>query len=368
MTSFRDRDPLRVGIASLMVMLAFLVLAFSFKKLPFIARSYTITAEFADAAGLNQGNEVRVAGIKVGGVRHVELGADRVLVTLDIRDNVEIPAEATAAISLKTILGTKFVVIDATQPGEPLHNGDTIPLARTSIPFEIYQIANSSVDLLTDVNGKQLNDALDAMAAVTADPKRNLARTIEGAANVLGTLGGKAEALDTVISEGEKVLATLDASSPELERIIEHSNVVVGVLARRRSTVQSLLRNTDRLASQLGTLLRDKRPELDSILNDLHATLVIVDQSLAELQKALAVIGPSSEAFARITHRGRWAGICTYALEVSPPIPLPSPLPDSIDVGTGPAGGPNAPVDCTTTGGVVSASAGASSPMGRRAS
>jgi phospholipid/cholesterol/gamma-HCH transport system substrate-binding protein len=364
MKSFRDRDPLRVGVVTLAVMMALLLVVFSFKKLPFIARSYTLTAEFADAAGLVPANEVRVAGIKVGAVKKVALGRDRVLITLEIKDDVKIPSQSTAAISLKTILGTKFVTIDATKPGAPLAPGAKIPLSRTSIPFEIYQIANTSVDLLTDVNGKQLNDAFDALAGVTADPKRNLARTLEGAGKVLDTLGGKSDSIDAILKQGDKVLETLDASTPQITAIIKHANVVLEVLAKRRSVVQQLLRNTDKLATQLGTLIRDKRPELDTILNDLHRTLQIVDASLGELQKALALIGPSGEAFARILWSGRWANICTQALEASLPLPLPPPLNMLPPIGIG-APGPGGPVDCDPTGAQVPASAGsASSPKG----
>ena len=356
MTSFRDRNPVRIGIASILAMGFLMVAAFSFKKLPFIANTYKLTAEFADAAGLIRDNEVRVAGIKVGRVTNVELARDRVIVTLAITKGTEIPKEATAEISLKTILGTKFVVIDATKPGALLKNGDKIPLAQTSIPFEIYQVANSAVDLLTDVDGKQLNEAFQALADVTADPNRNLARTLDGAAKVLGTLGGKRDAVDTLIKKGEQVLAALDESTPDIVKIIEHSNVVMEVLARRRSTVHALLRNTNRRAQQLGTLLRDKRPELDTILEDLHATLKIVDASLGELQKALAIVGPSSEAFARIAWKGRWADICTMAIEANVP-PLPP-----IVIGTGPPG-PTGPQDCNVTSTV---SASTSSPRAMR--
>ena len=349
MTSFRDRNPVRIGIASILAMGFLMVAAFSFKKLPFIANTYKLTAEFADAAGLIRDNEVRIAGIKVGKVTNVELAHDRVIVTLTITKGIEVPKDATAEISLKTILGTKFVVIDATKPGAPLTNGGRIPLAQTSIPFEIYQVANSAVDLLTDVDGKQLNAAFKALADVTADPNRNLARTLDGAAKVLGTLGGKRDAVDTLIKQGEKVLAVLDSSTPDIVKIIENSNVVMEVLARRRCTVQALRRNPNRLAQQLGTLLRDKRPELDTILDDLHATLKIVDASLGELQKALAIVGSSSEAFARIAWKGRWADICTMAIEANVP-PLPP-----IVIGTGAAGSPTGPQDCDVTS-TVSAS------------
>jgi phospholipid/cholesterol/gamma-HCH transport system substrate-binding protein len=343
MRSFRERNPVRIGVASIAVLAALLLLTFYMKKLPFISNSYALSAEFLDAAGLGPNNEVRVAGIKVGTVTGVELAGDRVVVSMDINQGVDIPTDSTAEISLKTILGTKFVTIDARGEAEPYADGGRIPLAQTSIPFEIYQVANAAVDLLTDVDGGQLNDAFDALADLTVDPERNLARTVEGAADVLDTLAGKRDAIDTVIQKGEQVLETLDRSAPEIQAILQHTNTVMEVLARRRSTVQRLLRNTELLANQLGTLLKEKRPELDSILNDLHATLKIVDASLGQVEEALRLLGPSTEAFARIAWNGRWASICTMALGASL---LPPPLPAEIELGTGPAGSPTGPVDC----------------------
>ncbi|MGH2725480.1 MAG: MCE family protein [Actinomycetota bacterium] len=359
MKSFRERDPLRIGLGSIAVLSGLLALTFYLKQLPFVSNNYALTAEFADAAGLGPDNEVRVAGIKVGRVTGVDLAKDRVIVHMDINDGVEIPRDSKAEISLKTILGTKFVTIDARGTGEPLGDGDRIPLEHTTIPFEIYQIANSAVDLLTDVDGKQLNSAFDALADLTADPKRSLARTVEGAADVLDTLAGKRDAIDTLIKKGEEVLDTLDRSAPEIQAVLKNTNTVLGVLAKRRATVQRLLRNTDLLATQLGTLLKEKRPELDAILNDLHATLKIVDAGLGQVEEAIRVLGPSTEAFARIVWNGRWASICTMALGASP---LPPPLPLTIELGTGPAGSPTGPVDCPPT--VVTAAASAGSVRG----
>ena len=343
MKSFRERNPTRIGLVSIAVLSALLLGTFYLKELPFVSSTYALSAEFADAAGLQPDNEVRVAGIKVGRVTGVELAADRVLVSMDINSDVEIPEDATAEISLKTILGTKFVTIDARSGGKLIEDGGTVPLERTRIPFEIYQIANAAVDLLTDVDGEQLNDAFDALADLTADPNRNLARTVEGAADVLETLADKREAIDTVIQKGALVLETLDRSAPDIQAVLRQTNTIMGVLAERRSTVQRLLRNTELLAHELGTLLKEKRPELDSILTDLHATLKIVDASLGQVEEAVRVLGPSTEAFARIAWNGRWASICTAALGASL---LPPPLPAEVNLGQGPPGSPTGPVDC----------------------
>src|SRR5438552_7907991 len=130
MTSFRERNQVTVGLISILVLALVFLLAFDFKKLPFISHNFAVTAEFADAAGLTPGSDVRIAGLKVGTVSHVKLRSDRVLVSLSISGGVTIPRDATAAISLKTILGTKSVVIQAKGPGPYLRNGDRIPLDR----------------------------------------------------------------------------------------------------------------------------------------------------------------------------------------------------------------------------------------------
>jgi len=342
MKSFRERNQIAVGLVSILVLALIFLVAFDLKSLPFVSKSYTLTAEFADAAGLAPGDDVRVAGLKIGTVKGVKLAGDRVLVTLQLQHGIKIPRDATMKISLKTILGTKSVVIDARGDGPYFASGNRVPLAQTEIPFEIYQAANGAVDLLTAVNGKQLNEALRALADLTSDPNRNLAGTLKGASQILGTLGQKAGSLETILDKGDQVLASLDASTPDIEMIIRKSNVVLEVLARRRSIVQSLLRNTDTLAGQLGGLLREKRPDLDTILNDLHSTLAVVDANLGQLEEALRLIGPSAEAFARIVYRGRWADVCIDAIKATA---LPDPLPVTLNLGT-PDGVPSSPVDC----------------------
>jgi len=313
--TFRERNPIVIGIASLIGLGLLLALAFNLNKLPFIASNYTIQAEFADAAGLSQGNEVRVAGIKVGNVIAIELAKDRVLVTMEVSDEVRIPREATAEISLKTLLGTKFVSIDAKKPGRPLEEGDTIPLELTKIPFEIYQASNSGVALLEEIDAEKLNESFRALATVADDPERNLARTAEGAAAVTTALASQADALGSLLQRGDELVATLDESSPDIQRLLTHGNEALEVLARRRATVSSLLRNTDLLMRSFGGLLKDNRSQINALLRDLHATLLIVDRNLAELEEAIRLLGPSSESLARITHNGRWASICIYSIE-----------------------------------------------------
>ena len=344
MISFRERNPIAIGIASIIGITLGLVLAFYANRFPFIAQNYELKAEFADAAGLTPENEVRVAGIKVGKVTDVRLMKDRVLISMEIDDGIEIPRNSPAEISLKTILGTKFVAIDARGDADPYEDGDVIPLEDTSIPFEIYQASNAGVALLEDIDADQLNEGFKALANLTDDPNRNLARALDSGSQVAATLAGRSAELESLLRQGDELLATLDESSPEIQSLLENGDQVLDLLARRRATVQSLLINTDRLLASFGGLLRDNRAHIDSILRDLHAALVIVDRNLAELEEAVRILGPSSESFGRDVFRGRWATVCIMAMNAYIAGDTP------VSAGTGAPGTPQGPVDCKGSG------------------
>lgn len=315
MISFRERNPVRIGIVSLVGLVIALAITFSLNKIPFIAGSYQLNARFADAAGLNAEDEVRIAGIKVGKVTGISLHDDSVVVSMAISRKVLIPQSANAQITLNTILGTKFVAIDARGGGSAFQPGSTISLDRTKIPFEIYQVTDQAVALLGNVDAELLNRSFRALAEIANDPDRDLARLAEAGSKAAGAIATRSESLDELIRKGDTLLTTLDESSSDIRSLIESSNEVLSVLAKRRATVRELLRNTDLLAGSLGGLLAQNRAQIDSVLRDLHAALVIVDSNLRQVEEALRLLGPSTESFARTFWDGRWANICVYAID-----------------------------------------------------
>lgn len=332
MISFRERDPVRVGIASLAGLAALMAFTFFWNQIPFIARNFELVAEFADAAGISPGNEIRIAGIKVGKVTKVALSEDRVLVTMRIDDETQIPRTAIAEINLNTILGTKYISVDATDPGPFFLDGERIPMSQTKVPFEIYQASNATVDLLQQIDVKQLNDGLRALADIADDPQRNVARTLEASGAATQAIASQSEALVSLIVKGDQLVTALDESSPDIQAVIGNSQRLLSVIAKRRATIKSLLVNTETFTRSLGGLLKDRRTDIDRILRDLHLTLTIVDRNLVEVEEALRLLGPSSESFARIAWTGPWANICVAALATS-------------DEG-GPGTGDDGPVSC----------------------
>jgi phospholipid/cholesterol/gamma-HCH transport system substrate-binding protein len=73
--------------------------------------SYHVYAEFDDVAGLEPGDPVTVAGIKVGRIKSLKLVDYVAVVEMSMDEGFEIQEDAVASIRYKGLLGDKYVQI-----------------------------------------------------------------------------------------------------------------------------------------------------------------------------------------------------------------------------------------------------------------
>ena len=312
--NFRERSPAVVGIISIVAIAVATTFAFFIDRIPMVKQSYEVKAEFKDGAGLQSENQVRVAGIKVGTVAGIELVEDRVVVTLEIDNGTEVPKDAFAEIKLATLLGTKFVDLEGKGGGDLLEDGDVIPMDRTAVPYEIYQVSNQGTAVLEDLDGEALNEMLVELTKLTDVTQEELGSALEGL-NKLGTgLNDKDEELRSLLSEADDLTGLLDDEGRNVNRLIDASNQVLGSLAQKREDVQSLLEVTKRMAADVSGLIDNNRHQLDSILTDLHRALVVLERNVEHLDVALRFAGPSARYFGSLFTQGRWSDIFTCAL------------------------------------------------------
>jgi phospholipid/cholesterol/gamma-HCH transport system substrate-binding protein len=307
--NFRERSPVIVGIISIAAITLGTTLSFFIDRLPFVNQSYEISAAFPDGAGLNVENQVRVAGIKVGIVKDVLLDGDRVLVTMEIDNGTEIPKDADAEIKLATLLGTKFVDIEAKGGGPFMEDGDAIPIERTSVPYEIYQASNQGTNVLEGLDGKALNGMLVELTKVTKVAKEEIGQALTGLNDLGSGLNEKDEELRSLLRGADDLTGLLADEGPAINQLIDSSNEVLGSVARKREEVKSLLAVTNEMAAELTDLVHDNRGNLDSILTSLHRALVVLDSNIKDIDMALEYAGPSSRYFGSIWQQGRWGDI-----------------------------------------------------------
>jgi phospholipid/cholesterol/gamma-HCH transport system substrate-binding protein len=312
--NFRERSPLIVGAISIAAITVATTFAFFIDRIPALKQAYEVTAEFQDAAGVTAENQVRVAGIKVGTVSEVELAGDHVLITMEIDNGTEVPDDAFAEIKLATLLGTKFIDLEAKGGGPYLEDGSNIPIERTTVPYEIYQASNQGTNVLEDLDGKALNAMLVELTELTRIAEDEIGLALEGLNDLGRGINAKDEELRSLLAGADDLTALLDDEGDNIVRLIDSSNEVLGSLARQREEVQSLLAVTNQMARDVTSLLRENESNIDGILNDLHRALVVLERNVEHLDQALEYAGPSSRYFGSIFTQGRWGDIYSCAI------------------------------------------------------
>jgi phospholipid/cholesterol/gamma-HCH transport system substrate-binding protein len=158
-----------VGFIGILVLLMLSSSAFFLNSLPLIGAGVIYSADFSEAAGLKPDAEVRVAGVKVGDVRSVELKGDKVRVAMQV-SQAWIGDQTTASIQIKTVLGQKYIALDP-QGSELADPRDVIPLSRTTSPYDVIEAFSDAADQIQEVDTNQLATSMRTLSDAFSGPR-----------------------------------------------------------------------------------------------------------------------------------------------------------------------------------------------------
>ncbi|MFC4147374.1 MCE family protein [Micromonospora mangrovi] len=308
MTPFRDRNPVVVGAVGLTLIVAALLGAFQLDRLADLTgRAYR--AAFHDASGLTVGNEVRVAGVRVGKVTAVELARDttsyvRVRFRVD-DDSVRLGDRTGATIRIKTVLGQKYLALAPAGPGR-LPEGGQIPLARTAAPFDVVQAVSGLADTLDKVDTDQLAAAFTTLSRTFADTPGSVNASLVGLSRLSRSVAGRDAELRTLLGRAREVTAVLATRDEEFRKLVTDGEALLTEVSRRRDAIHKLLVGTDELATQLSGLVTDNRARLGPALAKLRDVVAILQRNRDELEQTIRRMGPFVTAFANVVGNGRW--------------------------------------------------------------
>lgn len=321
MRSFREMRPTVVGLISIALIVAGLGGAFSINHFQGLRGVYEISADLTDAAGLQSGNEVRVAGVKVGKITDVSLTPTAARVTMEIGSDIQLPRETRVEVKLKTLLGQKFIdlqypkgyVAAASGGADPsgatagyLSKGDVIPLAQTSVPFEMYEAANEGTAVLEEIDKQSLRQMLAVLGDTVSGSKEELGGALVALDRAADVLEPKSKDISSLLRNSRNVTQTLGDEGQNIEGILSRGANVLETLADRRSTLNSLLEATNDLTLDLGLLIRDARGDVNLGVADLNTVLASLEAETESLDAALAEIGTAQEMFAQPLQFGRF--------------------------------------------------------------
>ena len=258
----RSRKRLTIAVAAILAVLVAGGIALLVRQAFF--KPKTITAYFTSATAIYPGDEVRVAGVKVGTIKSIQAQGTKAKMSLAVDRDVPIPANAEAVIVTQNLVGARYVQL--TPPyedsGPTMSDGAVIGLDRTAVPVEWDEVKAQLMRLSTDLGPKD-------DASTTA-----VGRFLDTAATALD---GNGQKLHDAIAQLSGVSRVLADGSGNLVDIIK--NLQTFVTALRDSNTQ-IVQFQDRLAS-VTSVVDGSRSDLDGALTNLSSAIVDVQRFIA---------------------------------------------------------------------------------------
>lgn len=228
-------------------------------------RPKTITAFFTTATAIYPGDDVKVAGVKVGTIAAIQPEGTQAKMTLHVDRDVPIPADARAVIVAENLVAARYVELAPAyrSRGPRMSDSAVIGVDRTAVPVEWDEVKTQLMRLATDLGPK----------TEVATP--SVARFINSTADALEGNGDKLRQMLAQLSSVGRILAN---GSGDIVDIIKNLQSFVNAL--RDSNVE-IVQFQDRFAT-LTSVLNESRSDLDAALSNLSVAVGEVQRFIAE--------------------------------------------------------------------------------------
>lgn len=269
---------------------------------PLSGSTRTYAAAFTNASGLQSGDDVRIAGVRVGSVQDVAVDGDHARVTFSVLRTHRVTVDTHVAIRYADLLGARYVALTDDHPHAPLQDQHaTIPERRTSPALDLTALFNGFKPLLQALSPRDVNTLTAEIVAVLQGEGATVTSLLDHLGHLTGNLADRDAILDRVVVNLNDIAETVATHHADLATTVDTLHTLAAGLARDRAQIGNALAGTDQLASSLAGLLPQARPALHSdlasllqvtaTLADSHATLDTVVQRLPVLEAALMRVG-----------------------------------------------------------------------------
>ena len=248
-------------------------------------QGYPLYAIFNWGANLRVGQPVRLAGVQVGYVGHVELQDNGTLyVTLQLEDGRRVPANAQATVVPVGIFGDAEIALQASPSAQSFSEGDTVPAGTppAGIP-ELTAKADSVVAVAVTVS-RTLEQQLVEGGGIE-DIRRTLALSADLASRLNAVATEQSRQLTITQQQLRRTLAAVDSATVDstvrnLRTVTANFATISGELQQTTRRLDVLLAKVDSGGGTAAMLLNDP-----GLYNDLRRLTTRIDSLTVDFKK-----------------------------------------------------------------------------------
>ncbi|MGH3383934.1 MAG: MCE family protein [Nocardioidaceae bacterium] len=253
---------------------------------------YTVSANFAESAGIFDGAEVTYRGVGVGRVDQLRLSEDGVFVDLAIEnDSDPIPSDVVAVVANKSALGEQYVDLQPKRDGAGpyLEDGADIKRADTRTPISTPQMLVDIDRLVDSVDKQDLRTVIDELGLAFDGTGDDLGRIIDTSNSFIDTADDNIDLTRRLLADGEGVLQTQVDSAEHIRTFAKNLRLFTDTLVDSDATVRSVIDDGAVAARDLRGFIAENADTLSVLISNLVTTGEITVARLDGLEQVLVL-------------------------------------------------------------------------------
>ena len=276
------------------------------------------SAVFTDVFGLREGDDVRMAGVRVGRVEKIELQqGNTAKVSFKVQSDQRVLANTQASVLYQNIVGQRYVDLRLGKTGErtPLPAGSEIPVERTVPSFDVGVVLNGYEPLFATIDPDAADRLTNAAIQSLQGDSGAWATLVDQTGKFTETFAGRDQLLGDTITGMDRLFTTLAKQNDNLNGILADSRKMVDTFNGRRPELISSMGSITRVVRQLAAISDEVDPSLTAMvtrqpgfvshLNSIEPQLAFTGANLPLMLKGLA----------RLTSEGAYANV--YACDLN---------------------------------------------------
>ncbi|HJT04442.1 MAG TPA: MCE family protein [Pseudonocardiaceae bacterium] len=282
-------------------------------------------ARFTDVSGLLVGDDVRIAGVRVGSVDSIEL-VDRRFAQVGLRVDAheQLPMSVTASVLYRNLFGQRYLAL-ARGPGpvgQNLPPGGLIPIEHTKPPLNLTVLFNGFKPLLAGLDPAQLNQLSWEIVQVLQGQGGTVDSLLASTSSLTRDIADRDRVIGNLIANLNAVLDTVNTRDEQLSALILQLQRLVSGLAADREPIGQAIVSIDQLAGTTAGLLRDARPPLRDDIAGLGALSTNLAGSAQVIDRVLRFLPEKLTKLSRAGSYGSWFNFYLCGIEGTVTVPV----------------------------------------------
>ncbi|SDI79530.1 phospholipid/cholesterol/gamma-HCH transport system substrate-binding protein [Actinokineospora alba] len=256
---------------------------------------FRVTAQFRDVLDLVPQSGVKVGDVSVGRVETIELAPDgrTALVTVVVNGSVSLPANSVARLRMSSVLGEKFIELDAPPDDSPdgkLSEGDQIPLERTDRNPQIEEVFGALSLLLNGGGVGQLQQITKELNAAYGGNEEAIRSLLKNMNTFVSGLDARKNEITRALDGMGKLAESLGSRKEQIANMIDNLTPGIETLSQQREKLVGMLGALDMLSDVAVDTIQKSKDDMIADLRALEPTLRKLNEAGAEIPRAMEML------------------------------------------------------------------------------